>query len=75
MRYILFVIILSLNSLFSSVYDVGDIVSENHQNITKTTCYAGNDYDIGDPWKLADWNGASNGGYYNVIFIDMSASW
>ena len=61
--------------IFASVYSEGDIVSSTHQNITKSTCYAGNGYDTGDSWKLADWNGASNGGNYNVIFIDMSASW
>ena len=60
---------------FASVYDVGDIVSDTHQNITKSTCYAGNDYDVGENWKLGDWNGASNGGHYNVIFIEMTATW
>jgi len=61
--------------IFSSVYDIGDIVSDSHQNITKSTCYAGNDYDVGDSWKLADWNGTTNGGFYTVIFIEMSATW
>ena len=60
---------------FSSVYDVGDFISDTHQNITKSTCYAGNEYESGDDWKLADWNGASNGGHYTVIFIDMAATW
>ena len=60
---------------FASVYDVGDIVSDTHQNITQSTCYAGNDYDVGDNWKLADWNGAINGGHHTVIFIEMSATW
>ena len=32
-------------------------------------------YDVGDSWKLADWNGATNGGHYTVIFIEMSATW
>ena len=59
----------------ASVYDVGDIVSDTHQNITKSTCYAGNEYDTGDNWKLADWNGATNGGHHTVIFIEMSATW
>jgi len=59
----------------ASVYDVGDIVSDTHQNITKSTCYAGNDYDVDDSWKLADWNGATNGGHHTVIFIEMSATW
>jgi hypothetical protein len=60
---------------FASVYDVGDFISTTHQNITKSTCYAGNDYEVNDNWKLADWNGATNGGHYTVIFIDMSATW
>ncbi len=60
---------------FASVYDVGDYISDTHQNITKSTCYAGNEYENGDNWKLADWNGATNGGHYTVIFIDMAATW
>ena len=60
---------------FASYYDVGDIVSDTHQNVTKSTCYGGNDYDVGDSWKLADWNATSNGGHYNVIFIEMTATW
>ena len=60
---------------FSSVYDEGDYISSSHQNITKSTCYAGNEYATGDNWKLADWNGTTNGGHYTVIFIEMSATW
>ena len=60
---------------FASVYDVGDFISDTHQNITKSTCYSGNEYENGDDWKLADWNGATNGGHYTVIFIDMAATW
>ena len=56
-------------------YGIGDIVSTSDQNVSKTTCYAGNGYNVGDSWKLADWNGATNGGQYNVIFIDLAASW
>ena len=59
----------------ASVYDVGDIVSDTHQNITKATCFAGNEYEVGDNWKLADWNGATNSGHHNVIFIEMTATW
>ncbi len=60
---------------FASVYSEGDFISNSHQNITKTTCYAGNEYEVNDSWKLADWNGATNGGHYTVIFIDMAATW
>ena len=62
-------------SIGFSNYNVGDFISESDQNITKSTCYAGNGYEVNDVWKLADWNGANNGGHYNVIFIDMPASW
>ena len=65
---------IAIGLAFSS-YNVGEIVSDTHQNITKSTCYGGNDYDEGDSWKLADWNGATNGGHHTVIFIEMSATW
>ena len=71
---ILYVLIIT-TFLFSSTYDIGDIVSNEDQSIEKNTCYAGNGYDVGENWKLADWNGALNGGNYNVIFIDMAATW
>ena len=54
---------------------LGDLISISDQNLTKQTCYPGNGYEVGDDWKLADWNGDLNGGHYNVIFIDMSATW
>ena len=65
----------ALSFSFSSVYNVGDFVSESHQNITQSTCYAGNEYEVNDTWKLADWNGDTNGGHHTVIFIEMSATW
>ncbi len=73
-RYII-TILTAIGLSFASVYDVGDYISDTHQNITKSTCYAGNGYEVNDNWKLADWNGATNGGNYTVIFIDMSATW
>ena len=75
MKKIIFTITAMCSLSFASVYDVGDFISDTHQNITKSTCYAGNEYDNGDDWKLADWNGATNGGHYTVIFIDMAATW
>ena len=38
-------------------------------------CYGSGEYNTGDSWKLADFNGALNGGDYHIIFIDMSATW
>ena len=75
MKKIIITIIAMCSLFFASVYNVGDIISDTHQDITKSTCYAGNDYDLGDTWKLADWNGATNGGHHTVIFIEMSATW
>ena len=73
-KYI-FVFSTAIGLCLASVYDVGDYISSTHQNITKSTCYGGNDYEVDDDWKLADWNGATNGGHYTVIFIDMAATW
>ena len=73
-KYII-AISLAIGLTFASVYDVDDYISDTHQNITKSTCYAGNEYNTGDSWKLADWNGATNGGHHTVIFIEMSATW
>ena len=71
-KVILFTI---LSFSFSSVYDNGDLISTSHQNIEKSTCYAGNGYEVNDNWKLSDWNGEVNGGTYNVMFIEMSTTW
>ena len=68
-------LLIAIGLAFTSVYDEGDFISTTHQNITKSTCYGGNEYDTGDNWKLADWNGATNGGHHTVIFIEMSATW
>lgn len=56
----------------AAVYDVGETVSENHQNISFPVCYG--EYD-GEGLKLADFNGDLNGGDYNVLFINCAASW
>ena len=73
MRFLL-TSILFVGLLYSS-YEEGEFVSEDDQNITQLTCYARNDYGVDDPWKLSDWNGELNGGHYNIIYIEMAASW
>ena len=75
MKKYIITISIAIGFVFTSVYDEGDYISTDHQNITKSTCYAGNEYELDDNWKLADWNGATNGGHYTVIFIDMAATW
>mgnify|MGYP001197985826 CR=1 FL=1 len=74
MKKIIILLCFSLSFVFC-VYNVGQVVSDSDQNVSKSTCFAGNDYIVNDNWKLADWNGMDNGGQYNVIFIEMSATW
>jgi len=70
------VILLTVVSfLFPAIYDVGEVVSTSDQNIEKSTCFAGNGYEVNDNWSLSDWNGDVNQGTYNVIFMEMSATW
>ena len=71
----LIILFLLQSLLFSIPYEEGEYISEEHQNISQRTCYPGNGYDENDFWKLADWSGALNGGYYNIVYIDMAASW
>ena len=73
MRFLITLILL-LGLLYPS-YQEGEYVSEEDQNIAMATCYAGNDYEVDDSWKLSDWNGNLNGGHYNVVYIEMAASW
>ena len=58
--------------LLSAVYNEGDVVSIFHQNQTFSVCSG--DY-YSEEIKLADFNGALNGGHNMIIMIDMSASW
>ncbi len=70
--YIIFAVFISIGSLFSSVYNTGEQISEAHQNVSFPVCYG--DYPNSN-FKLSDLNGVLNGGSYHVIFIDMAASW
>ena len=70
-----YILILALFAVSFAYYEVGEAISVSDQNLTKTTCFAGNGYSVDDEWKIADWNGDLNGGSYNVIFLEMSATW
>ena len=75
MYKILFFIIFSINILSAQTYCAGDQISLTHQNQSQADCAGTEEYNIGDEFKLADWNGDLNGGNYHVIFIDMGARW
>ena len=72
MKKILIITIL-LSASFA-VYNVGQTVSISDQNVVLEGCATNSDY-YGEPYKLADWNGALNGGEYKVMWLEMSASW
>ena len=63
------------SGLAAQTYCSGDQISSTHQNQEHLVGAGYDGYDQGDIFKLADWNGALNGGQYHVIFIDMSNSW
>ena len=75
MKKTLLIIIFLFSMSYAQTYCAGDQVSITHQNATHPVGAAYDDYQVGDDFKLADWNGDLNGGEYHIVFIDMSASW
>jgi len=61
-----------LSFLFSG-YDVGDQVSQDHQNMEFGFCYP--QTEIGNSFSFAQHNGDLNGGNYKVLVIEVSTSW
>ena len=66
------VIIISLSFLFSA-YDIGDQLSEDHQNMEFGFCYP--EAQVGNSFSVAQHNGDLNGGDYRMILIEISTSW
>ena len=75
MKKIFILTLSTLSFLSAQTYCAGDQISTAHQNEEHVVGAAHGDYEVGDVFKLAYWNGDLNGGQYHVIFIDMSASW
>ena len=71
--YFLFLYLVSF--VFSQNYCAGEQINLEDQNFQFDVCYGSGDYNVGDTWTFADFNGDLNGGDYHIIFIDMSASW
>ena len=68
MLFSIYVLMISL--CFS--YNVGDYVSVGHQNQEFNICYPST---MDNVVSLGDYNGNTNGGDYNILVIDMSATW
>ena len=75
MNYLLIIFCFLFSLSYSQSYCAGDQISMEHQGLTHSVGAGTDEYEAGDEFKLADWNGDLNGGNYHVIFIDMSASW
>ena len=75
MKHILITLLSFFTGLSAQTYCAGDQISLTHQNQEHLVGAGYDGYEAGDLFKLADYNGALNGGNYHVIFIDMSNSW
>ena len=69
------ILLFTLSCINAQTYCAGDQISISHQNQEHLVGAGYDGYSEGDMFKLADYNGALNGGSYHVIFLDMSASW
>ena len=70
-KSVLFFINLNVSMLLGA-YEIGDIMSEEDQNIEYDICYG--DYPE-EVFKFADINGTINGGDYKIAVIGLSATW
>tara|TARA_B100000945_G_scaffold294522_1_gene271284 strand:+ start:386 stop:628 length:243 start_codon:yes stop_codon:yes gene_type:complete len=80
MLYNRFIFVVLISFSFS-VYNIGDQISLEHQEVKHDVCYGAEHHGIepeGGRYKLslADYNGYINdSGIFYVIMIDMAASW
>ena len=66
---------LFLSTFAYAQYCAGDQITASDLNTQLEVCYGSGDYETGDTWSLADYDGSQNGGNYHVIFMDMGATW
>ena len=67
---------LTENSILNrSIYDIGDTLSIEDQNILFPVCNGSGDYSTGDFFSFSDLNGNINGGEYKITIISMNATW
>ena len=77
--YIRFIILLLVSFSLSQNYNVGQQISQAHQDTQFNICYGADEHGFGDELvpnlSLGDFNGFNNGGIFYVLMIDMAASW
>ena len=70
------ILLMSCSSmLFAQTYCAGDQINASDLNTQYEVCYGSGNYETGDNWSLADYDGSQNGGQYHILFMDMSATW
>ena len=72
---IIFILLSSFSMLSAQTYCAGDQINDFDLNYQYDVCYGSGNYETGDSWSIADYDGSQNGGEYHILFIDMSATW
>ena len=58
-----------------SIYEIGDTLSVDDQNMLFPVCNGSGNYSSGDSFSFSDLNGDTNGGEYRITLISMNATW
>ena len=58
-----------------SLYNIGDTLSIDDQNMLFPVCNGSGDYSTGDTFSFSDLNGNLNGEEYKITIISMNATW
>ncbi len=72
---IIIILMSCFKMLSAQAYCAGEQINTSDLNTQYEVCYGSGNYETGDTFRLADYNGELNGGNYHIILIDMSASW
>ena len=65
------------NNVFETriIYNIGDTLSIDDQTTIYEVCNGNGNYQTGDSFSFADFNGDLNGGDYKILLISMNATW
>ena len=74
MKFLLHIICI-FSFAISAYYSPGMTMTDSHQNQSHSICFGEADEGDSNYISFRDYNGATNGGNYHVIFLDMAASW
>lgn len=66
---------ISEKSIFErSIYEIGDTLSIEDQNVQFPVCNGSGNYETGDNFSFSDFNG-NNNDEYKISIISMNATW